>query len=154
MERLCHAASWLAAFGLDLRPLISLDGPQASTGSATAHAFLAYLLTKVECRLRDVRRATSGAAAGLRISADAAARLARLEALVAEQQQSLQAATRRVDKANLRFKLYSAELKKPLQQVGKQLRRSIAGTHDNGCLVPVFIHDDRACLPGLISLHV
>lgn len=107
----------------------------------------------MDCRLHDVRRATSGAAAGLRVSADAAARLARLEALVAEQQQSLQAATRLVDKANLRFKLYSAELKKPLQQVWKQLRRSIAGTNEIGCLVPVCIHNDRACLPGLISLH-
>ena len=51
------------------------------------------------------------------MSADAAARLARLEALVSEQNQALQDARRQMDKASLRYKLYSAEFKRPMQQV-------------------------------------
>ena len=48
-------------------------------------------------------------------SLDAAARLARLEAVVSEQSRSLEAAQRAVDKARLRYDLYSAEIKQPVR---------------------------------------
>lgn len=38
-----------------------------------------------------------------------------------EQQESLQAAKQRMEKASLRYKLYSAEIKKPIQQVQASL---------------------------------
>ena len=51
------------------------------------------------------------------ISLDATSRLAHLEQSVLGQKTALAAAERRLEKANLRYKLYNAEVRRPIQQV-------------------------------------
>ena len=55
------------------------------------------------------------------VSTDAAARLALLEQSVQIQREALKAAEQRLEKANLRYKLYNAEIRGPLKQVGDWL---------------------------------
>ena len=67
------------------------------------------------------------------VSLDAAARLSRLEQAVAGQRDALAAAERRFEKANLRYRLYNADVKRPLQQVRAEGPGQAHDVHSHTC---------------------
>lgn len=74
------------------------------------------------------------------MSLDAVTRLAKLEQSVLANKEALEKAERRLEKSNLRYRLYSSQVKQPLKQVKPDDVQVADSLSNLACLSHLFFH--------------